>query len=125
MGKYTNVLVSPANIYLMPAEYSINRLHFHRDADSKDSNFRICPHPKHENLFIASAGSLHGFKFLPTIGKYVADMIEGRLDKKYLDLWRWRFGEEPPASNIERHPYPSRDLAQLDGWKGRNSRAAL
>jgi sarcosine oxidase/L-pipecolate oxidase len=74
--------------------------------------------PRHKNLFIATAGSLHGFKFLPIIGGYIADMVEGRLDGEYRELWAWRFGENPPPSNIERHPYPARDLAQLDGWRG-------
>ncbi|KAH8820215.1 sarcosine oxidase [Xylogone sp. PMI_703] len=94
------------------------------DADSKDSDFRVCAYPKHKNLFVATAGSLHGFKFLPVIGKYIADMIEGKLDSRYQDLWQWKFGATPPPSNIERHPYPERDLRELDGWKG-DVRAAL
>ncbi|KPM44454.1 hypothetical protein AK830_g2119 [Neonectria ditissima] len=35
------------------------------------------PVPSTKNLYIATVGSNHGFKFLPVIGSYVADMLEG------------------------------------------------
>jgi sarcosine oxidase/L-pipecolate oxidase len=99
--------------------------HEYRDASSKDSNFRICTYPRHKNLFVATGGSLHGFKFLPTVGKYIVDMIEGKLEKKYEELWQWKFGEDPPETTLERHPYPPRDLGQLEGWKGHNLKSSL
>ncbi|CAI7611438.1 FAD dependent oxidoreductase [Penicillium manginii] len=92
------------------------------DGDTKDVNFRICPYPKAKNLYIATAGSGHGFKFMPVIGKYVVDMLEGKLDQDYMDLWKWRFGATPPKTGKEPHPWPQRDLGELDGWKGRNKR---
>ncbi|OAL05184.1 sarcosine oxidase [Phaeosphaeriaceae sp. SRC1lsM3a] len=92
------------------------------DGDTKDINFRVCPSPTHGNLFIATAGSGHGFKFMPVIGKYVADLIEGKMSEDYVDLWKWRFGSVPPRTGKEPHPYPQRDLGELDGWKGRNRR---
>ncbi|KAK3185733.1 hypothetical protein K4F52_005598 [Lecanicillium sp. MT-2017a] len=93
------------------------------DGDTKDINFRICPYPNAKNLYIATAGSGHGFKFMPIIGKYVADMLEGKLAQDYADLWGWRFGETPKKTGKEPHPWPARDLGELDGWKGRNSRS--
>ncbi|KAF2174068.1 hypothetical protein M409DRAFT_62230 [Zasmidium cellare ATCC 36951] len=93
------------------------------DGDTKDINFRICPSPHNSNLFIATAGSGHGFKFLPIIGKYVVDMLEGNLSDDYVDLWRWRFGQSPSDDGKLPHPYPVRDLGELDGWRGRNKRA--
>ncbi|EXJ96293.1 hypothetical protein A1O1_01419 [Capronia coronata CBS 617.96] len=95
------------------------------DAATKDSNFRLTPHPAHPNLFIATGGSLHGFKFLPNIGKYIVDMVEGRLDPELQSLWAWRFGSDPPASTVERHPFPERDLGELDGWNGGKPDRAL
>ncbi|KAJ6070525.1 FAD dependent oxidoreductase [Penicillium canescens] len=92
------------------------------DGDTKDVNFRVCPYPKGKNLYIATAGSGHGFKFMPIIGKYVVDMLEGTLSKEYADLWKWRFGQIPPKTGKEPHPWPQRDLGELDGWKGRNKR---
>lgn len=85
-----------------------------------DLNFRICPYPDTKNLFIATAGSNHGFKFLPIIGKYVADMLEGKLSKDYADLWSWKHGKVP-ANFVDPHPFPLRDLSDLKGWKGRNA----
>jgi len=95
------------------------------DGDTKDVNFRICPYPKRANLYIATAGSGHGFKFMPIIGKYVVDMIEGRMSADHTELWKWRFGATPPKTGKEPHPWPARDLRELHGWKGRNKSAAL
>lgn len=92
------------------------------DGDTKDINFRICPSPTNRNLFVATAGSGHGFKFMPVIGEYVVDMLEGRLSGDYTDLWRWRFGASPAKTANLPHPWPVRDLGELDGWKGRNKR---
>ena len=91
--------------------------HILRDSNTKDANFRICPHPTKSGLFIATGGSLHAFKFLPTIGKYIVDLIENKLASEYKALWRWRFGEDPAPSSIDRHPYPKRDLVDLHGWQ--------
>ena len=90
---------------------------------AKDLNFRICPYPSTKNLYIATAGSNHGFKFLPVIGKYIADMLEGKLAKEWTDLWSWRFGKVP-ANFQDPHPFPLRDLSELTGWKGRNAPGA-
>ncbi|CAG9956067.1 unnamed protein product [Clonostachys rosea f. rosea IK726] len=93
------------------------------DGMATDLNFRICPYPDTKNLFIATAGSNHGFKFMPVIGKYVADMIEGHLSKDLADLWSWKFGKVP-ANFQDPHPWPLRDLSELTGWKNRNAPAA-
>ncbi|OJJ62980.1 hypothetical protein ASPSYDRAFT_55693 [Aspergillus sydowii CBS 593.65] len=92
------------------------------DGDTKDVNFRICPYPGTKNLFIGTGGSGHGFKFMPIIGKYIADMLEGKLDRQYAELWKWRFGATPVKTGKEPHPWPQRDLGELDGWRGRNAR---
>ncbi|KAL3593589.1 hypothetical protein FPOAC2_07889 [Fusarium poae] len=92
------------------------------DGMATDLNFRICPYPETENLIIATAGSNHGFKFLPIIGSYVADLLENRLDPGLKDLWSWKFGEKP-VDFQDPHPYPRRDLSELTGWKGRNAPA--
>lgn len=57
------------------------------DGDTKDVNFRICPSPHSQNLFVATAGSGHGFKFMPVIGKYVADMLESKISPEYLMIY--------------------------------------
>ena len=94
----------------------------YRDGMAPDLNFRICPYPKAKNLYVATVGSNHGFKFLPVIGKYVADMLEGKLGQEWLDLWKWKFGLRPDNFQ-DPHPYPTRDLSELTGWKERNAPA--
>ncbi|KAH8892982.1 FAD dependent oxidoreductase [Thozetella sp. PMI_491] len=93
------------------------------DGMACDLNFRVCPYPQTKNLFIATAGSNHGFKFLPVIGKYVADMLEGKLGQEWIDLWSWKFGKTP-ANFQDPHPWPRRDLSDMTGWKGRNAPGA-
>lgn len=123
MGFNSDVLVSlPAVlIYIHPTEGITNK-RVNRDGDTRDVNFRICAFPNTKNLYIGTGGSGHGFKFMPIIGKYIADMLEGKLDKEYAELWKWRFGATPVKTGQEPHPWPQRDLGELDGWRGRNAR---
>lgn len=83
----------------------------------------MCPYPDTRNLFVATVGSNHGFKFLPIIGKYVADMLEGNLGKDLRELWAWKNGQVPEGTQ-DPHPWPRRDLSDLSGWRGRNAPGA-
>ncbi|KAI1785219.1 FAD dependent oxidoreductase [Ganoderma leucocontextum] len=47
--------------------------------DSPDDNWVIGAHPDVANVVLATSGSGHAFKFLPVIGRLVADAIEGKL----------------------------------------------
>ncbi|PIL33413.1 hypothetical protein GSI_04035 [Ganoderma sinense ZZ0214-1] len=47
--------------------------------DSPDDNWVIGAHPDIANLVLATSGSGHAFKFLPVIGRLVADAVEGKL----------------------------------------------
>jgi glycine/D-amino acid oxidase-like deaminating enzyme len=42
-----------------------------------DANFVIGFRPSDERSVIAGGGSGHGFKHAPTVGRHVADLIEG------------------------------------------------
>ncbi|KIJ65915.1 hypothetical protein HYDPIDRAFT_110003 [Hydnomerulius pinastri MD-312] len=48
--------------------------------DSPDGDWVIGPYPGDPGLFLATSGSGHAFKFLPNIGRLVADALEGTLD---------------------------------------------
>jgi len=73
-------------------------------ADSPDGDWIICSHPLDSSLVLATAGSGHAYKFLPVIGRLVADVVQGTLDpllgKKFainrgwnhVDLSRFRNG---------------------------------
>ena len=85
---------------------------------AKDFNFRICPYPETKNLYVATVGSNHGFKFLPVIGKYVVDMLEGKLGKEWLDLWAWGKG---PSGKPSPYPFELRNLSDLTGWEEKHA----
>ena len=54
-----------------------------------NGEFLICPHPKFNNLHLATGGSLHGWKFLPLLGEFVVDSICGTLDDVLVKKWSW------------------------------------
>lgn len=91
------------------------------DADTADRHFIVAPHPRHRNLFLAVGGSAHGFKFLPVVGKYVVDMLEGKIDPDIARQWEWRAGQQTAGRNLA-HMDPELELGDLTGWRGRNIR---
>ncbi|TFK74011.1 FAD dependent oxidoreductase [Pluteus cervinus] len=48
--------------------------------DSPDGDWIIGPHPKYAGIFMATAGSGHAYKFLPVIGRLVADSIQACME---------------------------------------------
>lgn len=81
-----------------------------------DYNFIVGSHPEHERLKLAVGGSAHGFKFLPVIGKYIVDMLEGKLDPETERKWRWRPGAKLEQEEANPHPNPLLDLNTLPEW---------
>jgi glycine/D-amino acid oxidase-like deaminating enzyme len=49
--------------------------------NSSNGDFLIDRHPRWENAVLLGAGSGHGFKHGPAVGKYAADLLTGRLGK--------------------------------------------
>lgn len=65
--------------------------------DSFDNQFVVDAIPSRPGVMVATGGSGHAFKFLPLIGKFVADRIEG-VQSDMLKRWQWRQlkrGEKP------------------------------
>jgi sarcosine oxidase/L-pipecolate oxidase len=60
-----------------------------RDAITPNQDFLIAVHPHCANLFIATAGSFHGWKFLPIVGRYIVDLLDGKLDPVLAKRWAW------------------------------------
>ena len=59
--------------------------------DSYDNHLVIDHVPNVEGLMVATGGSGHAFKYLPVIGKYVVDVMEGvGLERPALQAWKWR-----------------------------------
>lgn len=57
--------------------------------NSPTGDFLISYHPSHANLFLATGGSGHGYKFFPVLGDQIVDALEGRLDAELQQLWKW------------------------------------
>ncbi|PNP38893.1 hypothetical protein TGAMA5MH_09117 [Trichoderma gamsii] len=63
--------------------------------DSFDNHYVIDRVPLYQGLMCATGGSGHAFKFLPSIGNWVVDVIEGvGLDRPAIKAWRWRSLQE-------------------------------
>jgi sarcosine oxidase/L-pipecolate oxidase len=62
--------------------------------DTPDRNFLICEHPDYDgSLVLATGDSGHGFKHMPSIGKYIARLVAygpAALDDEKRHKWRWR-----------------------------------
>lgn len=68
------------------------RLCWYNDTPAGDFLIDWPPLPStasNKSLFIATGGSGHGFKFLPVLGKYIVDAVEGCLDPEYQKIWAW------------------------------------
>ncbi|KAI1625467.1 putative sarcosine oxidase [Exophiala viscosa] len=67
--------------------------------DSFDNHYVVDNIPGQDSLMVATGGSGHAFKYLPNVGKWVVDIIEGvGLERDLVKHWRWRTlqsGEKP------------------------------
>ncbi|KAJ1706557.1 FAD dependent oxidoreductase [Aspergillus oryzae] len=60
------------------------------DADTVDRAFLIDRHPEYRSLLLAVGGSGNGAMQMPTIGGFIADALEGNLQKELKHALRWR-----------------------------------
>lgn len=72
------------------------------------------PHSQLSNLYIASGGSFHGYKFLPVIGKHMVNVLNGTGNGSEKDkAWGWKGADDLWAGA---HPKtaPQRELRDLE-----------
>jgi sarcosine oxidase/L-pipecolate oxidase len=82
-----------------------------RDATTPSEDFVVSAHTHSKNLYIATAGSFHGWKFLPIIGKYVVNMLDGILDPVLAKTWAWdRELDVIPEGDM----WPAREMKDLE-----------
>jgi glycine/D-amino acid oxidase-like deaminating enzyme len=90
--------------------------------DTHDRNWLLDVHPDHPRLVLATGDSGHAFKVLPVIGRYDADLVEGKsLDAMLRHAWRWR----PEEGTRERRwggDGQTRDLKDMAGWRAEDER---
>ena len=65
-------------------------------SDSADGDFLIDHDPERPGLVVAAGGSGHGFKFAPSLGGVIADVVERR-PNRFAERFRWR-NAQPGAS---------------------------
>ncbi|KAH6873808.1 FAD dependent oxidoreductase [Thelonectria olida] len=95
---------------LAELDISMTRLCWY--TDSFDNHFIIDRVPDKEGLMVATAGSGHAFKYLPTIGSWVVDIIEAKgMDRPAVKAWSWRF--------LKKGQTPANKL--MEGSKGRRA----
>lgn len=60
------------------------------DADTPDRAFLIDRHSEYPSLVVAVGGSGNGAMQMPSIGGFISDALEGKLQKELNDVVRWR-----------------------------------
>ncbi|KAI1334500.1 putative fructosyl amino acid oxidasesarcosine oxidase [Xylariaceae sp. FL0016] len=72
-------------------------------SQTPSADFIICPHPHIKGLHVATGGSAHAWKFLPSIGDLVLDSMLGVLREDLTEKWKWdkggRDGGNAPRMN--------------------------
>ncbi|KAL4781947.1 fructosyl amino acid oxidase [Aspergillus varians] len=88
------------------------------EAQTPTDDFIISSHPRHQGLTIATGGSGHAFKFLPTLGSYVSQLLDGTLPEKLERKWRWA-SPTPTSRSTSPHMFTAsvQDLADFPGWQ--------
>lgn len=80
------------------------------DAHTPDDNWYITPHPLSQNLYIATGGSFHDWKFLPILGEYVCRMLDSQLTEEERKRWEWDRSLEGLPENANEPRREMRDL---------------
>jgi sarcosine oxidase / L-pipecolate oxidase len=78
--------------------------------DTADQHFLISRHIKYPELLLGTGDTGHGFKFLPTIGSYIADALEEK-ERGLRQEWTWR--EKEWKSNPTRPGDVVKDLREV------------
>ncbi|CAG8936304.1 unnamed protein product [Penicillium salamii] len=60
------------------------------DTDTIDRAFLIDRHPEYASLVVAVGGSRLGAMQMPSMGGFIADALEGKLQKELRDVYKWR-----------------------------------
>lgn len=113
--KEETVKVNPARLMpqfaARPVEYF--RLCWDAVTPMQDHLISRHPHPRLHNLFFAIGGSFHSYKFLPTIGKYVVNVLDGKGNNEEQNKhWAWKRGPQGGRGAHEK-VHPSRELRDL------------
>ncbi|KAJ5164841.1 uncharacterized protein N7500_006671 [Penicillium coprophilum] len=70
--------------------------------DTFDNHFVVDRVPNRQGLMVATGGSGHAFKYLPNIGNWIVDIMEGvGMDRSAVKAWKWRsVGVQRPTNDL-------------------------
>jgi sarcosine oxidase/L-pipecolate oxidase len=82
--------------------------------DSFDNHLTVDRVPGMTGLMVATSGSGHAFKYLPSLGNWIVDVMEGiGSDRPAIQAWRWRSlgDQQTPVNEIMQGSKGPRALA--------------
>ena len=91
-------------------DFTFDKFRLCWDAQSPSDDWFLTPHPASTGLYLATIGSWHSYKFLPTVGKYVVQMLEGKLDEEQQKRWAWDRELQDTSDN---QYWPKRDWKDI------------
>lgn len=86
-----------------------------RISTTPTADFLIAPHPRIAGIHLATGGSAHAWKFLPMLGDFVVDSIEGTLLEELVDKWafhKYSGGKDQNAPRMDGEPEELRDVVR-------------
>ncbi|KAJ9633021.1 hypothetical protein, variant [Exophiala oligosperma] len=75
------------------------------------ADFLIAPHPSVQGIHLATGGSAHAWKFLPILGDYIVDSVEGKLSQELADKWAFHRVSDGKDSSSPRMDGEPQELA--------------
>lgn len=92
-------------------------------ADTHDRQFIITRHPRHPSLTVATGDTGLGFMQIPSIGGFISDCMESKLEHRLAKLWKWRpetvpefWGHDPLNRSGEDNKIIDLEEAGDEGW---------
>lgn len=98
------------------------------DAVTPTEDLLMCkhPHPKLANLFLATGGSFHGYKFLPIAGKYMLNVLDGESNGPERDkAWSWKRDVKPGTRGFGALGLKMAPKRELQDFENERQRASL
>ncbi|KAI1336075.1 sarcosine oxidase [Xylariaceae sp. FL0016] len=105
-AKVKDVLFKDSIYGMLPESY---RLCW--DASIPDEDWVISPHPS-RNLYIASGGSFHAWKFIPVVGKLVVQILDDQMSAEHCRRFAWDRNYTPVVTTYT----PRKDLKNVAGF---------
>lgn len=81
-----------------------------------DEGFVIDYLPRSDSIVVCTGDSAHGYKFLPNIGKYIVQRMNGKIDEEHALAWRYREPLWTKKAVSGTNQRPSYDVKKIRNW---------